>query len=207
MEVAIGKAHLEAIYDATPLDGYTHTIQVDSNLVGASDKKFYPRQLSGICGRDFPDRCELIFSSFKSGFRNIYYMRIHKLRGICNVSLTVSFDFSKWDLPESLGSFVDRFTAAVLKDSLFCGAVSSKCDYGFDIDCSVPINDFEDVFSKISEAEAKLESLYRKHLVPAADLTSVKYGEERMHWWIRYVFVPIICSSTIAAVIARYLLK
>jgi hypothetical protein len=202
----IGNKELEATHDKAAADGYLYSVEASGNPKERHMQQVFPRMMAGITGSTFPDSCELFIYDVRSGFGKICMIYVHKLRSICKTKLTVSFNFMNWDLPESLGSFVDRYITG-LRDSFPISEItSSRSEYGYDVDLSILIGNNEDIYRSIMSMEGALESKYRKLLVPPSESTT-KYGESRLHWWIRYVIIPLACSGTIAAVIGKYLLK
>lgn len=203
--LTIGSEQLEAYYDPSPLDGYNYSIEVNLGKPRPGDTRYFPRKLADVAASEFPDSCDLNFESVPSSFRHIHFLNVRKKNGLCNISATVSLCFSNWDLPESLSSFVDRYSKSLIGTDFFTSISAQRSDYGFDLICTASADGSDDLFSDIEAIESKLESVYRNSLIPDQSAPTKTYGEERRHWWIRYVIVPILCSGSVAGVLAYYL--
>lgn len=208
VEIQLAGVKLEAYYSEEPLDGYNYTIETNG---GAGQHKgsmqsFYARRLGGVSASDFPDHTELSIYEYKSGFKYISMVYIRKKRGVAELGYVMHIDFANWDLPESLAIFFDRFCKAIEANGLFSDIVREQTEYGYDLCINVELGPDDDIYGRMRGAEDVLDSLYRRELVP--DKASMhKYGEDRFHWWIRYVLVPLVCSGGIAAVLVKYLLS
>jgi hypothetical protein len=202
----IGKEEVEAIHDEAAADGYVYTVEASGNPKEKRMQQVFPRMLSGVTGDTFPDNCDLYIYDARSGFGKICMIYVHKLQTLCRAQLVVSFNYMDWDLSEALGSFVDRYVAGIRHAYPASEVSTSKSEYGYDVSWSLPIQADEDIHRIIMSMEELLESKYRKLLIPPKE-NATQYGEGRLHWWIRYVVIPLACSGTIAAVIGKYLLK
>lgn len=206
-KIEIGQYELEANYDEIPRDGFRYTISTIGNSRDKQGQKFYPHHLKGMHSGSFPDSVDLIIYNAKAEFRHIDSIWVRKLDGKCSIMNSISLSYSDWELPDSLSNFVDRYVKALREEINIAEVTFSKDEYGYSIYCTVNISESGDIYSSIEKLEETQEFLYRKSLVKPDTKTSEKYGEERWHWWIRYVIVPLIGSGTIAAVLANYLFK
>ncbi|NEZ02537.1 hypothetical protein G4Y73_00065 [Wenzhouxiangella sp. XN201] len=205
--IQIGESILEAYFSNEPIDGFPLTVETHSNHARKVGQKFYPRQLQGLRGEQFPEGVDLAIYEAKRGFRYVNAIWVKKLAGQCEISNSISLDFHSWDLPESLGSFIDRYVDALQSSELAIRVSSSKTEYGFDLISTIDVPGTSDIYSRLEQLESTQESLYRKELIPPTGGPIQKYGEERRHWWIRYVIVPLVGSGAVAAVLANYLLR
>lgn len=206
-EVEIGEHKLEAHYDESPRDGFRYSIDAIGNSHDKRGQKFYPHFMKGINGSSFPDSVDLHVYDVKRKFRHIDSIWVRKVDGRCSIMNSMSLYYPDWELPESISNFVDRYVKALRKQCDIAEVEFSKDEYGYNIFCTVNISESEDIYSGIEKLEEAQEFLYRKLLIKPDKKVSEKYGEGRLHWWIRYVIVPLIGSGTIAAILANYLFK
>lgn len=206
-KIKIGEYALEAHYDENPRDGFRYSIDTNGNPREKQGQKFYPHFLKGLNGGSFPDSVDLNIYDAKRKFRHIDSIWVRKLDGKCSIKNSMSFYYSDWELPESISQFVDRYIAALREQRNIEKVTFSKDEYGYNIFCAVSVSGSENIYSSIESLEENQEFLYRKLLIKPDTKSSEKYGEGRLHWWIRYVIVPLIGSGTIAAVLAKYFFK
>lgn len=128
---------------------------------------------------------------------------VQKKSGKCQLKHVLDFNYFDWDMPESLGSFLDRYKEKIKEIPNFISVRKERSDYGYSIDFISSVDALEDIYYQIRNIEDSLESLYRENLTIPAHAETKKYGEDRIHWWIRYVIVPLIGSSTIAAALVK----
>ena len=195
---------LVAFYDEAPSDDCVYSIETTSNSGNKYGQHFFPRKLSGLSGDDFPSSTSLAIYDLKSGFKFLDMLYVRRCGEDTSLELLGSIDFHSWDLPESLGTFIDRYVAKLRESELVHSVSATREDYGYFIKCAAPVGS-EDLFSKFSELEGIMESTYRNYLLPAESNPPQAYGDGRLHWWIRYVIVPLVGSGAVAAVFARYL--
>lgn len=199
---------LDAYFSEEPPDGYNYTIEVDGSSTRSkgSRQSFYARKLSGLSASDFPDQTDLSIEGYRSGFKYISMAWVRKKQGVAKIQYAVHMDFANWDLPESLASFLDRFCKAIEDTGQVSDYERERSEYGYDLYITVDLKLEDDIYKRMCGIEDILESIYRRELVPATAKTE-KYGDDRFHWWIRYVLVPLVCSGGIAAILVKYLLS
>jgi hypothetical protein len=154
----------------------------------------------------FPDSLELSIYQPQLQFHPIDMIYVSK-SSIASIRIMMSFYFSTWEMPESLGSFVERYAKAISQRPEILDASSEKNDVGYGVYCEIQPGWSKDIYRCIQELENTVLSLYRQQIVPPTAQAKEKYGEERLHWWIRYVIVPVVCSGGIAAILVKYLLQ
>ena len=205
--VQIGTNELEASVSENPIDGFRFTVEANGDPKLKIPQLFYPTQLTGVKAEQFPDSLDLHIYNVSSGFRFIDMVSVTKLEGNCFFKNWISFGFQNWDLGESLGSFIDRYADALRNSSLKVKVETYKDEYGYSMISTIPVAPEESIYDRMSKLEELQETTYRKQLLPSKTEESKKYGEERIHWWIRYVIVPLVCSGAAATVIGAYLLR
>lgn len=205
--IQIGSKELECNFDENPDDGFHTWLDAVGDPAVKHAQKFYPANFQGISGEQFPDSVWFSIYNLKRGFRFIDSIVVKKLNGKCTLVNSMSIDFQFWDLEESLGSFIDRYADALRNSPLGVKVETEKTEYGYYLTSTIPVAPGDGIYSRLIKLEELQESTYRKQLVPVKSHASNRYGEERIHWWIRYVIVPLLGSSAVAAVLGAYLFR
>lgn len=204
--IKIGLKELAAYVERDAVDAYKFSIETSGNKREKYAQTFYPISLGEETGESFPNDTELSIYNVESDFRVINTIWIKKKNGVCKISLNINVCYSNWGLHESLGYFIDRYKAALTKTKLFEEVTSSKEEYGYYLECVSTVENDASIYRSYSKIESSLESTYRNTLILTQEKSVSSFSEGRLHWWVRYVAVPLVGSGTIAAVIAKYLL-
>lgn len=206
-KIKIGDCEVEAWYSPESSDGYKYYIDVDPFSEERAFQQFHLMRLRRISKKELPDSCHIVFQSPKSEFKRVNFVEIKLNKGVCELEIILCIDYRDWEMKESVASFVDRFCDSVKKITIDA-ATPVRTEYGYFIHCKFNITEAKDIYEYYSEKESELERVYRATLASdAVDVAAQKYGEDRLHWWIRYVIVPLAGSGAIATVLAKYLLK
>lgn len=159
---------------------------------------------------DLPNGISINIQSPRSDFRQISFAEIKKANDQSELIIVLCFDYVDWHLPMNLQHFAERYRDALLHQvvsALECHIDHS--DPGLFINCSISVAPDTDYLSAYAKAVSQILATYRKCLediykqpspkeakLPQADDTA---GAK---WWFRYVIVPILGSSAVAAIAA-----
>lgn len=206
--ISIGAHSIEAWYDEHSEDGFRYFAALNGNPSFPNEGKFYLTFLNSVSCDDMPDLTHLVISYSKSEFRKVNFVVIKKVGAVCELGITLALNYQEWEAAESVGKFVYRFLDSI-KNELGFDANPIKTEDGYFVECWSKKVNVSDIYSWYSNMEHSLEKVYQRELnnPPRLFPDTPKYGEGRLHWWVRYVFVPLIGSGTIAAIIAKYLLQ
>lgn len=205
--IKIGNREVEAGYFPNKEFGYEYSVEIDTFDKIGFNKGFGLRSLRNVDCHNLPSSCYISFYETRSEFKKITRVEIITENNQCHLRILLGLYYQDWDMKESLPSFVDRYCDAV-KKSITHNVTLEKTDLGFFILCRFDILEVKDIYLFYSEKEVELERLYRTTLVKDSnEITPHAYGSGKIHWWIRYVFVPLAGSGAIATVLAKYLLK
>lgn len=206
-KLRIGDCEVEAWHSSDPGDGYEYSIDVRSYSEESMYPQFHLMRLRRVRPKELPDSCHIIFQSPKSEFKRVNFVEFKSNKGVYELEIILCIDYRDWEMRESVASFVDRFCDAVRK-SITDEVTPIRTEYGYFIHCPFNISETKDIYEFYSEKERELERVYRNSLAfNPTEVVSKKYGEDRLHWWVRYVIVPLAGSGAIATVLAKYLLK
>ncbi len=206
-KLQIGDCEVEAWYSPESGNGYKYNIHVDPFSEDKVLQQFHLMRLHGVSPKELPDSCHIVFQSPKSEFKRVNFVEFKLNKGVCELEIILCIDYRDWEMKESVASFVDRFCDSVKKTATDA-ATAVKTEYGYFIHCKFNISEAKDIYEYYSEKENALERVYRATLASdTVDVAAKKYGEDILHWWIRYVIVPLAGSGAIATVLAKYLLK
>ncbi len=199
IKIKIAQQELDAHYDEQCTYGYMYTVEASGNPSSKYMQKFFPGRLSGVNCSALQDKLDLCIYDLKTGFRHIESMWVRKREGKCHIQNSISFEYTNWDLPESLSSFIDRYASGLKESGQITEVRADKNEYGYYVMSTVELTETDDICKKVDSLEELQESIYRKTIIKPQNIQVTKYGEERRHWWIRYVIVPLIGSGAIAA--------
>lgn len=187
---------------------YRYVIDASGEPNSSWSQKFYATYLKRVSERDLPDALSLTIQNPNQDFKKLNFIEIRKKGNNTNFTFILCFDYVLWDMKESLPSFVDRFID-VLRKNLGTEVKPVKTEYGYFVEVTFSLTGVDDVFTFYTKYEHEIDRLYRGSLIREGKLekSASSYGEDRFHWWIRYVIVPLACSGTVAAVLAKYLLN
>lgn len=207
-KIQIGTHSIETWFDEDAGDGFKYYAELHGNPSLPCGEKFYITFFNNVGCDEIPDSTHLVISLTKSEFKRINFVILKKKMAVCELGITLRIDYLEWEMSESVGKFVYRFVDSIKKELGF-DANPVKTEYGYFIECWSRKANVPDIFSWYSDMGHSLEKIYQRELVNPTVLATVKqkYGDGRLHWWIRYVVVPLIGSGTVAAVIAKYLLR
>ncbi|MDT8383445.1 MAG: hypothetical protein RRB22_03435 [Gammaproteobacteria bacterium] len=206
--IHIGNYPIKVWHNDPLVDGYEYYGELSTGQRTPKEYRCNLSYFSGVSCIDLPDRLHLWITHNGSEFKRVNFVRITKLSNQCKLVITLNIDYARWELEESVSSFVFRFVDFI-KNELNVEITADKTDVGYCIDVPFYGSKVDDIYNWYSTCEHTVEKFYQKCLVSPTgnNSESVKYGEDRLHWWVRYVFVPLIGSGTIAAVLAKYIFQ
>lgn len=206
-KLKIGDCEVEAWHSSDSSDGYEYLINIGPYSEESIYGQFNLMYLRRIIPKELPDSSHIVFQSPKSEFKRVNFVEFKSKKGVYKLEIILCIDYRDWEMKESVASFVDRFRNAV-KKSITDAVIPVRTEYGYFIHCQFNISEAKDIYEFYSEKESELERMYRATLASnLSEVVSQKYGEDRLHWWVRYVIVPLAGSGAIATVLAKHLLK
>lgn len=205
----IGAYPIEVWRYDPPLDNIVYSAELAADPRAPEQYRFFISYLKGVGCRDLPDNLSLRIACSHSPFRRINMVQLQKRqkRG-CMLKVVLDFDYQNWEMAESIGSFVSRYVETINQE-LNTYAVSEKSENGYLIECTFSDANIPDILKWYSNCENALERIFQREIINPPDAKNEKksYGEEKYHWWLRYVLVPLVASGAIAAVLAGYIMQ
>lgn len=206
-KLLIGGYEVDAWYSSELYNGYAYLIDISPCPEENLYQHFHLMRLRGISPKELPDSCHIIFQSPKSEFKRVSFVEIKSNKGLYELEIILCIDYRDWEMKESVPSFVDRY-CDTLKKSVTQTITPVRTEYGYYVHCIFNISEVKDIYEFYSEKESEIERTYRNTLATdSTEVDSHKYGDDRLHWWVRYVFVPLAGSGAIATILVKYLLK
>lgn len=206
-KLKIGDCEVEAWYSSESGDGYEYSIDVSSCSEESLYRQFHLMCLRKVSPKELPGSCHIVFQSPKTEFKRVNFVEFKSNEGAYELEIILCIDYRDWEMKESVACFVDRFCDAI-KKSITGDVTPVRTEYGYFIHCPFNVSEIKDIYEFYSEKESELERVYRNTLASdSTEVVSHKYGEDRLHWWVRYVIVPLAGSGAIATVLAKYLLQ
>jgi len=202
----IGVRDLEAYIHDPPINGVRYSIEASGNQRQKSQQQLHPVQFLDTTFDQLPDALSVSIYEVQTSFQPIDMVYVSKTTKYA-VSVLMSFSFSTWEMPESLGKFVERYVKGLHEAANIVEASCDKSEYGFDVFCEASPASSEKIYRIIQELEVTAASVYRETIIPPVATQKKTASEAHWQWWIRYVLVPIVCSGSVAAVLAKYLLQ
>lgn len=203
--IRIGRRDLKAYEDDPLLDGVRYTIEANGNQRRKNEQHLHPIQFTGTTFDKLPDALEVLIYEVQTSFQPISMLSVSKAAEN-RIRFLMSFSFSTWEMPESLGIFVERYVSGLNASPEVAEATFSKGEYGFEVTCEARPSGDIDIFGVIQRLEVTAASVYRDTIIPPSEPTA-KVVEVPWQWWLRYVIVPVVCSGGVAAVLAKLLLQ
>lgn len=205
--IQIGAHSIEAWYNEHSEDGFRYFAELDGNPTWPNEGKFYVTFFNGVGCAAIPDSTHLVILYTGSQFRKVNFVIFKKAEFECELGITLALNYQDWEMAESVSKFVYRFADSI-RSELGFDVKPLKTEYGYFVECWSRKTNVTDIFSWYSDMEHSIERIYQRELVNPSVLSQAgqKYGEGRIHWWMRYVVVPLIGSGTIAAVIVKFFL-
>lgn len=179
-------------------------IEASSKEDNRFDDLLFIRDLKGVAPRQFPNLFRvMIYGITEANFSYASDVCFRRHHSEAEISYTFDIDHLKWDQPINFKHFLSVF-CDVLRTQLprvndvsqehMEGLTFVTVDIGMDLDA--------DCFNVFREVDLNMIRLFRQTLDRPMKLEISSASEKSdtgLKWWMRYVIVPVACSSGFAA--------
>lgn len=159
---------------------------------------------------DLPNGISISIYSPRSDFRQISSAAIKKANDQSELIISQCFDYGDWHLPINLQHFAERYRDALLHQVE--AAFECQVEYsepGLFIICSISVSPDSDYLSVYGKATSQILAIYRECVeniykpVSRKEVKPLRTDDTAgAKWWFRYVIVPLLGSSAVAAIAA-----